>query len=408
MNRPLITALALLLPLAACDALGICDDPPDRELTGGESDLQVLADGNDAFAWALYDVVGESGENVFFSPMSISAAFGMVYGGAAGNTATEMEEVLAIGLEAGAWHGIFGVLLADLDTGRSCGPVEVAIGNQVFVKDGFTLHESYQELLSTDYDAPFETFSDHTDAVEQVNAWADKETRGNIPELLQELDPSTVMVLANAIYMKADWSEPFDTAMTTTDPFFLADGSEIQVDTMHGTLPGSWGVVEGGQVISLPYDGDQLSMVIAVPDADVLLSDFEAMFTAGGSLFMTAPLANAELTLSMPKFELRERLDLVPILTVMGMADLFSPSEADLSGMSDAQLYVGAAVHEAWVQVDEEGTEAAAATAVGVDTTSAGPEPVEVVLDRPFLFQVRDEVTGTVLFMGRVADPRGA
>ncbi len=404
MIRALPLSLVLLAPLAGCDVLGICDDPPPRELTGGESDVQVLVEGNDAFAWALYDTVAGTSDNVFFSPLSISAAFGMVYAGSAGNTATELEQVLGVGLPDDDWHSLFGVMLSDMDTGRSCGPVEVAIGNQVFTKEGFEIHQEYLDLLADQYSAPLETFSDATEAVDQVNNWADSQTRGNIPELLTELDPQTVLVLANAIYMKADWAEPFDKANTRSDPFFLGDGSEVQVDTMHGTLSGSWGQLEGGQVLALPYDGEELTMVIALPDEDVPLGDFEASLAASGTSQLVASLAPSEIALSLPKFELRERLELISLLSVMGVEDLFSPSAADLSGMADTPLYVSTAVHEAWVQVDEEGTEAAAATAIGVSTTSVVIS-LEVVVDRPFVFQVRDQVTGTVLFMGRVADP---
>jgi serpin B len=406
MKRSLFVTATLLGPLCGCSVLGICEDPPPRELTGGEPDLQVLVEGNDAFAWALYDEVAEiSTENVFFSPLSISAAFGMVYAGVAGNTATELEQALAIGLQDDAWHAMFGVLLDDLDTGRSCGPVEVAIANQIFTQDGFAVHQSYLDLLEQDYGAPLETFADADGAVDQVNSWADDQTRGHIPELLKSLDPTTVMVIANAIYMKADWAEPFDPANTLSESFELLDGSQVQVDTMHGTVPGSWGLIEGGQVVSLPYQGDELEMILALPDEGVALSDFEASLSAGGTLGLTATLAGSDVILSLPKFELRQRLDLLPLMTMLGVDDLFSPSEADLSGMADGGLYVGAAVHEAWVLVDEEGTTAAAATAVTVDVLAAAPA-VEVVFDRSFVIQVRDRVTGTVMFMGRVADPR--
>ena len=143
-----LLSLALLAPLSGCDALGLCDDPPPRDLTGGEPELEVLVEGNDAFAWELFDAVTAThSDNVFFSPLSISAAFGMVYAGAAGNTATELEQALAIGLEDDAWHGMFGKLIADLDTGKSCGPVELAIANQVFAKEGFSLNQPYLDVL---------------------------------------------------------------------------------------------------------------------------------------------------------------------------------------------------------------------------------------------------------------------
>ncbi len=407
MHRLAPLALLALAPLAGCDALGLCEDPPERELTGGEPGLEAVVDGNDAFAWVLYDATAEaSSGNIFFSPLSISAAFGMVYGGAAGDTATELEQALAVGLPDDDWHGTFGALLGDLDQGKRCTPVEFSIANKVFTKDGFTLLTEYQDLLEQDYDAPVETFADADAAVDQVNDWVSDETNGHIPELLEQLAGNTVMVLANAIYMKADWAEPFEESQTVSEPFTLLDGASVDVDMMHGMVDAQWGEVEGGQVVSLPYQGDELEMVLALPEADVALADFEASFIATGTDHLVATLTPSSVDLSLPKFELRERLDLIPLMKLLGVEDLFSSTEADLSGMTGGTgLYVDTAVHEAWVLVDEEGTEAAAATAVGVIETAA-VAGIEVDFDRPFLFQVRDTVTGTVLFMGRVADPR--
>ncbi len=401
--------LVLLTLATGCDRLGICDNPPERELEEGSTEVQTLVEGNNAFAWDLYSTVRVPDENLFFSPLSISAAFGMVYAGAAGDTATAMEEVLAIGLDDDTFHPLFGTLLGDLESERRCSPVELSIANKVFAQEDFPFHEEYLDLVADAYDAPVETldFSDSQGATDHVNHWVSDETRDNIPQILDSLDPYTVLVLANAIYMKADWAEPFEEERTTSDPVTLVSGEEVDVDTMHGTIEARWGLIEGGQIVEIPYEGDELAMVIVLPDEDVGLEGLEDGLTAEGASDAIDTLGGAEVNLSMPKFELRTRLDLLPPLSELGLGELFSPESADLSAMSDEELYVSAAVHEAWVEVDEEGTEAAAATVVGVSTTSASPQPVEVVVDHPFLVLIQDTVTGSTLFMGRVVDPRG-
>lgn len=272
------------------------------------------------------------------------------------------------------------------------------------------LHSSADFIETTRdlYDAPMSVadYSDPEAVRSDINDWVDSETEGHIPALLREgqLTARTVLTVVNAIYFKADWEKAFDPDLTTRGTFRRADMSEAQVQMM--TLPKTnlrAGTAPGGTLVELPYRGGDISFLAYLPELPTGLPDLEASLEQADLSELVANLPERETVVQMPRFSLRSRFDLIPILQALGVVDLFDGSLANLSKIDpQLHLHVDPFVHEAIVQVDERGTVAAAATAAVVQRKSA-PQPIR--LDHPFVFFIRDNLTGALLFTGRVADP---
>jgi serpin B len=240
-----------------------------------------------------------------------------------------------------------------------------------------------------------------------INQWVSDQTEGKIKDLLPQgsINELTRLVLTNAIYFNAAWASQFEKAMTQNGPFHRLDGSTVTVPMMHQMK--SFRYAEGAdyQAVELPYDGNQLSMVIILPAAD-RFNSFEAGLDSVQVKDIIASLQSSQVNLAMPRFKIESEFGLKPALGSLGMAAAFSPDEADFSGMDGQKdLYISDVVHKAYVSVDEAGTEAAAATGVIVGTTSLPTNIKNVTLDHPFIFLIRDIPTGTILFLGRVMDP---
>ncbi len=411
--------IRLTLPLFAA-ALIACTggdtDPDPIDLTCVEradvtTDTEALVDGNNAFAWLLYEqLAGEPG-NLFFSPFSISAALGMTYGGARGETAAEMAEVLDIQLDDDAFHATFGALIGDLVTDEGC-VVDLAIANRLFGQVDYPWETEFLTLAEEAWAAPLEEADFETDpegSRERINEWVAEQTRDLIPELVPEgiITGLTRMVLTNAIAFKASWKTQFDPD-ATYDRLFRAPEGDVMVPMMleeEGSF--RYGQHDGVEVLELPYAGETQSMVVLLPseqDGLEVLDDWT--LDAGTVDALAASVYEVEdMRVELPRFELRSQLNLNQTLETLGMELAFDPDLADLTGLADApdgNLFIQAVVHEAFIDVDESGTEAAAATAVVVGVESAPPS---FIADHPFVFFIRDDVTGSVLFLGRVEDP---
>jgi serine protease inhibitor len=235
-----------------------------------------------------------------------------------------------------------------------------------------------------------------------INGWVSEVTREKIPELIPEgvVTRNTRLALVNALYLKAAWSAPFQESATTDASFRLASGAEVSVPTMHGAVEGRYAVVDGVQVLELPFTGGELALVLAIPRDG---ASEDAALAALGS----ADLAPRAMDLALPKFQVRKQLDLVKALKDLGVTAPFDEAVCDLSGINaEERLVVTAALHEAFVEVNEEGVEAAAATAILIETKSVGIPDVEVKVDQPFVFAIVDQSTRMPLFVGRIHDPR--
>lgn len=401
-NLSILAAAALLA--SACGS-----DP--RTVTDADVDVARVASENNAFTLDIYDEIADAEEgNLFLSPFSMNAALSMTYAGARGDTAAEMEQVLH--MEAGAdHHGPLGAMLRDL-SGDYRRDYQLRTANRIWGQEGQAWQQDFLDITREDYGAETvltDIYADPEGTRQEINAWVADQTEDRIDELLPQgsIDGSP-MVLVNAIYFKADWTVAFDKKDTTTDAFTRVDGSTVNVDRMHATdLPDvKWADAEGYTLAGLPYGkGADLRLWIVLPDTHDGLADVVDGLDAAAldTLMDEAPAGEA--AIALPKLELRTEARLKQPLSNLGMPLAFTPS-ADFSGMREGGgLMIDEVYHEAFVLMDEKGTEAAAATAVVMRDTLAEEDPRYLDVSHPYLFLIRDELTGAVLFIGRVADP---
>ncbi|MCP4541234.1 MAG: serpin family protein [Chloroflexi bacterium] len=392
------------------------DEQRVTSLDSVPTNLADLVDGNSAFAFDLYQILREKDGNLFYSPHSISLALAMTYAGARSETERQMADVLHFTLPQDYLHPAFNGL--DLELARRGEGAEgqdgegfrLNIVNALWGQDGYGFLPEFLDTLAKNYGAGLRLL-DFVNAPEAsrvtINDWVNEQTEDKIKDLIPQgaIDPLTRLVLTNAIYFNAAWSHPFEPSMTEDGTFYPLDGGEVTVPMMRQTESLGYTNGEGYQAVELPYDGWELSMVILLPDAGELKA-FESSLDAERVDAIIESIGYGEVALTMPKFEFDSKHGLSQSLAAMGMQDAFAQS-ADFSGMTgNRDLFISDVIHQAFVSVDEAGTEAAAATAVIMKFTSVMPaEPVEVTLDHPFIFMIRDIQTGAILFVGRVADP---
>jgi len=380
-----------------------------------QAGLATLVDGNSAFTFDLYQALRETDGNLFYSPYSISLALAMTYAGARGETEEQMANTLRFVLPQNQLHQAFNSL--DLELGRRGQGAKgkddegfrLHIVNAIWGQKDFEFLPEFLDLLAENYGAGLRIL-DFMKAPEQsritINKWVSDQTEERIKDLIPQgaIDELTRLVLTNAIYFNAAWQYSFEEDATFNGAFHLLNGDKITVPMMRQTE--SFGYTEGDsyQVVELPYDGRELSMLVLLPQTDQF-ELFEESLNAQRVDDIVKNLNTREVVLTMPKFEFESSFSLKKTLTAMGMPVAFSAS-ADFSGMTgNPDLSIGEVLHKAFVSVDEAGTEAAAATAVIMELTAMPGEPVEVTIDRPFIFLIRDIESGTILFVGRVVNP---
>ncbi len=408
----LVSLLLLALPLEPASA-------GDAAPAAAPGAVTTLVEGNTAFAFDLYGRLAGADGNLFFSPWSISACLAMAREGARGETASEMDRVLHLPEGFGAlFQGAAKALEApevreDRDAGAARVPAYlIAIANRLFGQVDYGFEPSYVDRLGAVFGAGLGTvdFRETEAARKVINDWVEEQTRKKIENLIPAgvLSPDTRLVLANAIYFKAPWLEPFAEGATIDAPFHRAPGDDETVRTMHRTDHFAYADVGDAQVLSLPYRGRTMSMLVVLPKAMDGLAAVESSVSPETLAGWTSRLSSAKVRLSLPTFRFTSGFQLGDALEGLGMRLAFDAQNADFSGMTATErLWIGAVVHKAFVAVDEKGTEAAAATAVLMRAGSAPrPEPVVTFnADHPFLFVIRHEPTGAILFLGRVADP---
>ncbi len=371
-----------------------------------------IVDGANAFAEDLYALVAKKPGNVVFSPASISTALAMTYAGAQGETAKQMQK--ALHLPATKVHEGFSALLARLDS-NGAGDPELRVANRLFGQKGSPFEAAFLNTVKTSYAAPLEglDFTKDPEAARgTVNAWVQKQTSDHIKDLFpaQSIKTNARLVLVNAIYFKGKWATAFDKKQTTDDPFTTSAASP-KVPTMHLTASFPLTETTDAQVLELPYqfkDKDHsLSMVIVLPKAK------DGAATLGTKrlfeLLRTPTSWNREAVVSLPRFSATIPLDLNPTLAGLGITEAFDETKANFNGIADKNkmpLFLSRAVHKAFIDVNEVGTEAAAATGVVIAApTSVAPAPVAFKADHPFVWAIRDKASNAILFVGRVDDP---
>ncbi len=381
-----------------------------------EADLATQVDGNSVFAFDLYQALRKEDDNLFFSPYSISLALAMTYAGARGETAQQMADTLHFVLSQDRLHPVFNGVDIELSQrgkgakGKDGEGFRLNIVNAIWGQQGYKFLSEFLDLLAENYGAGLRPL-DFIKAPEQsritINDWVSEQTEGKIKDLIPQglIDTWTRLVLTNAIYFNAAWQHPFSEDMTEDGPFYLLDGAEVTVPMMRQTESFGYAQGDGYQAVELPYDGRELSMVILLPRKENF-EQFEGSLDYQLVDSLIKALEYQRVSLTMPKFEFESEFRLKETLSAMGMPVAFCEG-ADFSDMTgNRDLFIGDVVHKAFVSVDEAGTEAAAATAVIMLPTAMPPqEPVEVTVDRPFVFLIHDIETGTILFVGRIVNP---
>ena len=403
---------------ARSDAAAPAQDEPLREppahepWTGQTAETgSDLAAGNTAFAIDLYHQLRGAEGNLFFSPYSISTALAMTYAGARGDTEAQMARVLHFDLDhltQEALHSAFADLEAHLAQIQAKGDIALHVANALWPQVGYAFLAAFLDLCQRCYGVtitPVDYAADPEAARQQINAWVEEKTREKIKELLKppHVTPLTTMILVNAIYFKGNWASQFDPEDTDDGPFYRLTGDAVKASMMRQKARFGYRETDDLQVLELPYVGGDLSMLVLLPREQDGLPALEAALTVENLALWTQRLHASEVQVLLPRFKLSGEFDLGETLKAMGMVDAFGA--ADFSGMTGQRdLFISAVVHKAFVDVNEEGTEAAAATAVVMGRGFAPPPPI-FKADHPFLFLLRENNSGSVLFLGRVVDP---
>jgi serine protease inhibitor len=378
------------------------------------ADRTTVVEGNNVFAVALYGRLRNQSGNLFFSPESISTALAMAYAGARGGTASEMAKTLHFTLPPEKLHPAMGALLSDLNAAHE--GYQLSVANALWAQQGYTFLDDFLNLLKTNYGAGLNqvNFKGATEAARlTINQWVEQKTQDKIKDLLQPgaLRSDTRLVLTNAIYFKGDWETQFDKAQTKNEDFHLSPAQTTTAPLMH--REGRFSYFDGGtfQVLEIPYKSKELSMIVFLPKDPGGVPALEQSLTDSNLQQWLGQLGSvSKVIVTMPKFKMTQQFELGSTLSAMGMPQAFS-SSADFAGMTGHRDFaISEVIHKAYVDVNEEGTEAAAATAVTMRALAMpapqAPPPV-FRADHPFVFMIRDDRSASILFMGRMADPRG-
>jgi serpin B len=424
-----ICSMVLLLIVAAAAA-------PTASAEVVKDAVKQAASASNQFGLDLYArlAAGQEKGNLFLSPYSIETALAMTLGGARGRTAQEMARVLhADALPADQLHAAFAGLSEALNESGTIGrggvgggggggnaerAFDLVVANALWVQQGFDLNRDFVKKVKEQYRAAIEAmdFAGSAASREQarraINAWVEKQTRDKIKDLLgpDSLDAQTRLILTNAIYFKSAWDSKFSESMTKQDPFHVDGAAETaNVAMMHQTHRLRYADNDEVQVVEMPYRFRRLSILVLLPRKVDGLAAVEKSLDANKLGQWTGAMQDRQVELSLPKFKFTSRFGLARTLGAMGIEDAFTPGKADLSGISSGErLFVQDVIHQAFVDVNEEGTEAAAATAIAVGASAVMRPPEKAVFnaDHPFLFLIRDNQSGCVLFLGRVGNPK--
>ncbi len=397
---------------------------PSSVFSDTNDDLQTVVKNINDFSFALYQELKEKKDNLFFSPYSISTALAMTYTGARGQTRKEMAEVLRFPLDQHKLHPLLSKIQLKLNSIEEKGYIKLNVANSLWFQEGYHLNDEFVNVNKEYYNSElkFVDFIYHPEMARTgINTWVEDKTNDKIKNLIGEgvLKPTTRLVLCNAIYLKSPWVNQFDINNTKEAPFYLTLQEDIQIDMMNQIEDFRYKDFDTFSSLELPYTSrsesfpgyHDLSMIIFLPKKIEGLVKFEEGLNGSNverwinELMATRPV---EVIVSMPKFTTTSEFELTNTLSAMGMPSAFSPGAADFSGMtSTKELFLDKAIHKAYVDVNEKGTEAAAVTALvmefGIEPDK--PKPKKFIVDHPFIFLIRDNQTGSILFVGRIVDP---
>jgi serpin B len=404
--KPVIYLFLLILIISATSCTKEPEGPKQPKPINLTTKANEVIAGSNSFGIDLFRVTATSEDkNMMLSPLSASTALTMLLNGCNTQTYLQIRDMLdyqglTIDEINDAYHSLVGQLL-NIDP-----EVKLALANSAWYRQGFNVKPAYLNTIDSAFDAEIAGLDFVSpSALETINRWASDNTNGKIPKVLDAIDPYAFMFLMNALYFKGTWTYQFDPGQTTSFPFHLKNGSDVDVDMMRSLFTNIKIVYDNAaSIIELPYGQQNFSMVIILPDnpLDEYLPGFENADWSNITASLDAITEPGEAEIILPKFKFEYERRLNEQLKSLGMIDAFDSELADLSGISDDKIYVNFVKQNTFVDVNEEGTEAAAVTTVGIYTTGL---PVTIMMDKPFIFAIRERITNTLLFIGKVEQP---
>jgi serpin B len=392
----------------------IIEDKSKKNSIPSDSTVEYneIIDANNKFAFEFYSQIKDENENIFYSPWSIMTAFAIVNEGAKANTAEQMQNVFGFSSNETQRQNVFKQVNDELNQEDSSYSLEVA--NSLWLAERFEPLQEYVDIATAYYDSEVSTVDFiSNEGVNKINTWVEEKTNEKIKDILApgSTDELTRLVIANAIYFKGTWVTQFDEE-NTEDQDFTVNSDTIVKTAMMNLYQSQqvYGETEEIKILELPYEGDKLSMLLLLPKEIDSMDKLENLLSVENFNQWRESLTIHDVnTVSIPKFELETDYNLIPPLSKLGLNDAFDPENADFSGIvTSEQLFITAALHKAYVDVNEEGTEAAAVTAISIGTTSVDPNPPPVftfVADHPFIFVIQNNETGHILFIGKMTNP---
>ncbi len=383
-------------------------DPKPIEVT---PQIRHLIGSDNQFGLELFQRIHNQQDetsNTMISPVSVSLALAMTYNGAGGDTRTGMQEALYLGgLSTGEINESYQSLMESLITVDP--KVTMDVANSIWYRQGFQVEQDFLDVNRQYYDARVEALDfDSPEAPKIINNWVGDNTNGKIPRIIEQIDPLTMMYLINAVYFNGKWTYQFNQEKTAREPFYLSDGSEIQVDMMQ--TEASLGYISNDlfTAVQMPYGRGNYNMVCMLPGEELQVDGLIQQMNRDNWIQWMESMDTAHVQVHLPRFTFEYEQTLGEMLKAMGMEEAFDPDESDFSGINPERkdLHISQVKHKTFVEVDEKGTEAAAVTSVEVGVTSADPaQPAVVRFDRPFVFAIREATTGTIVFVGKVEKP---
>lgn len=373
-------------------------------------DYKKMVSSNNSFAFKMFDQLRSPEKNMFFSPYSISTALSMTYAGAKGETEKQMSEVLNFEENKKDFHENYGYFQEKIAELNSTNGIELKLANKIWLQKNYSIQEKFGKTMKKNYSAPiekadFKNPKERKSAREDINLWVSKVTEKKIPELIPEnfFTEQTRMVLVNAIYFAGNWKYSFNEKMTRQLPFYR--GKEQQrLEFMQTETKFKYLEQKEFQVLEMPYKDDKMSMLVFLPSFKINMKEFYEMFTPEFYNKAISQMKETKVLVRIPKFELSEEYELEKVLPKMGMADAFS-RKADFSAMSKTKdLKIDKVIHKSFIEINEKGTEAAAATAVSMGRKNGGVKKLVFNANRPFLFLIKENKNNTILFFGQMTE----
>ena len=373
--------------------------------------IKNIARDNTLFALDLYNQLKMTDSNLFFSPFSIFTALAMTWAGARENTAVQMAETLHFTEKPAQFHRAIGDLISQLNAVQKETDVELSIANAIWAQKGYQFLDEFFRIVQQSYQADLKQvdFSSAAESARQaINAWVGQQTNEKIKDLLppKVLNALTRLVLVNAIYFKGFWDNQFKSRDTREMEFWLLTEVAVKVPMMHQEHQFGYWENDWLQIMEMPYKEESLSLIVLLPKEKTGITDLEQKLNFENMMAWQSRLRKRKVIVFFPKFKIESQFSLGQTLALMGMPDAFDPELADFSAMvGQKELYISAVIHKAFLEVNEEGSEAAAATGVVVGVTSIAPSPPIFKADHPFVFFIRDNKSQSILFLGRVLNP---